>query len=162
MTATVTEATDLDMLAYDLSKTLDRCGYDEIDASADEIREALPAFLANLREIAERRAEEEPGADAASWSPTIDEPEEPAVQTGPRPRATYLGWWKSQTVMMGATAVDAHYWQCPKTGCKVWAGPYTDVMHGKQIGMDHVYREHDLPAARATERRRAERKAARA
>lgn len=80
MTTTVTDGTDLDMLAYDLADMLDRFGYADIDASQPEIREALPAFLAGLREIAARRDEQEPGVDAASWSPVADRPEPPVIQ----------------------------------------------------------------------------------
>jgi hypothetical protein len=148
---------DLDMLAYDIADMLDRNSY-PIDAAADDIRPHLPAFLAAIQTTPSGPGDE-PGPDAASWIPS-DNQAEPAIQVGRRPAAAYLPWQRSQTVNLGAAARDAHYWQCPKTGCRVWAGPYADPTAGKQVGMDHVYYEHDLPAAQAAEQRRAARKAA--
>lgn len=151
MTIATVEPLDLDMLAVDIATTLERYRYD-LDASEDEIRPALPAFIEAVRtNIAQR---EETGEDAATWTPADDESEDapPVIQTGRRPRMTYLGWLRSQTVNMGATARDEHFWQCPKTGCKVWAGPYSDPMAAKTVGMDHVHYQHDLPAAKAARR----------
>lgn len=71
----------------------------------------------------------------------------PQIRTGRRPQVTFLDWHKSQTVMLGANGPHEWYWQCPKTGCRVWAGPYADVLAGKQDGMDHVYTAHDSPVA---------------
>lgn len=93
-----------------------------------------------LREITEDQ-EGELGSDAASWSAADAELEDqtPAVQTGRRPRATYMDWQRSQLVNLGATTRDEWYWQCPTTGCKVWAGPYSDPMKAKKAGFAHVY-----------------------
>lgn len=49
------DSLDLDMLAYDISDMLDRCGYDQVDAGIDDIRAALPAFLAQLQAAQEPR-----------------------------------------------------------------------------------------------------------
>lgn len=156
MTATTV---DLDMLAYDIADLLDKYDY-PVDAAADDIRPHLDAFLTAIQTSAIQAPTGEPGRDAATWTPT-DDHTEPVIQHGRRPAMTYLPWWRSQTVNLGATARDAHYWQCPKTGCRVWAGPYADALTGKQVGMDHVHRVHDRPAAQAAEQRRTERKAAR-
>jgi hypothetical protein len=128
---------DLDMLAYDMAKMLDRYGY-EIDASSDDIRPHLEEFIAKVRASAAQPSDE-PGPDAASW--VAEEPAgDPIPQATRRPQMTYLPWMKSQLVMMGATARDEHFWQCPTTGCKVWAGPYSNPSVAKQAGFEHVYR----------------------
>lgn len=157
---TALDAAGLDLLAYDIADLLDRHGYDPDVADCD-LRPHLEAFLAAAKKTAAEREVDEP-TDAASWSPTT-EPTEPVVQYSRRPRMTYMAWWRSQTVDLGATAVDEWYWSCPK--CKAWAGPYPTSANGKdeakKPGMDHVFRVHDLPAARAAEDRRTARKAAR-
>lgn len=140
-----TATIDLDMLAYDIADMLDRNEYD-IDVADCHIRPALPAFLAAIRANAAGSGDE-PGTDAATWTAAeaeaSDEP--PANRTprkGRRPRATYYEWRRSQLVNIGATARDEHYWQCPYTGCKVWAGPYPDPVAAKGDGFQHVYTDH--------------------
>lgn len=128
--------TDLDMLAYDIANMLDRYGYD-IDAADCDIRPHLPAFLDAIQATAAARPADD--NDATTWTPTEDVTE-PTPQSSRRPRATYLPWARSQLVMLGATAVDEHYWQCPSAGCKVWAGPYGDPRSAKQAGFEHIYR----------------------
>lgn len=129
---------DLDMLAYDIANMLDKYDY-EIDAGQDDIRPHLPAFIEAIR--AEARRNEESNGDAATWTDSV-ESADPTPQSSRRPRMTYLPWRRSQLVMLGATAVDEHYWQCPYTGCKVWAGPYADLGAAKQTGFEHVYTVH--------------------
>lgn len=154
------EALDLDMLAADVGKMLSRYSYD-LDISEDAIRAALPAFIetATAHDLA---LDDEPGSDAASWAADDDEPE-PTLKSGRgrAPKMTYVAWWRSQTVELGAVTRDEWYWRCPKQGCHIWSGPYEDGLQAKQPGMDHVHYEHDLPAARAAEQRRQERKEAR-
>lgn len=60
---------DLDMLAADMAKMLDRYSY-EIDASADDIRPHLDAFIASVQATIDARPEDEPGEDAATWTPS--------------------------------------------------------------------------------------------
>jgi hypothetical protein len=84
---------------------------------------------------------DEPGGDAMSWTPDADASrDEPIPQRSRRPRMTYLEWHRSQLVNMGATARDEHFWQCPTTGCKVWAGPYPNPHVAKEAGFQHIYR----------------------
>jgi hypothetical protein len=67
---------DLDMLAVDMAKMLDRYSY-EIDADADDIRPHLDEFVAKVRATAAQSAAQladEPGADAATWTPPLAEP----------------------------------------------------------------------------------------
>ncbi|MFI6959679.1 hypothetical protein ACIBJI_40210 [Nocardia sp. NPDC050408] len=45
---------DLDMLAYDLADLIDRNEY-PLDVSADDIRPALPEFLARITQNAQAR-----------------------------------------------------------------------------------------------------------
>lgn len=130
---------DLDMLAVDVAKMLDRYGY-EIDASSDDIRPHLDDFIAKVRETAAQPSDQ-PGADAATWT-AGESSDAPTPQSSRRPRMTYLPWAKSQLVMLGAASVDEHYWQCPYAGCKVWAGPYRDPMTAKRDGFQHVYTVH--------------------
>lgn len=134
---------DLDMLAVDMAKMLDRYSY-EIDASADDIRPHLDGFIAKIQATAAESAAQltdEPGSDAATWAPQC-ESVEPTPQSSRRPRMTYMDWRKSQLVMLGATDVNEHYWQCPYTGCKVWAGPYGDPITAKKAGFEHIYTAH--------------------
>jgi hypothetical protein len=80
------------------------------------------------------------GADAAGWSPADVPPsDEPVVRSGRRPRCDYLPWARSQLVNLGAASRGEHFWQCPTTGCKVWAGPYRNPSVAKQAGFEHVY-----------------------
>lgn len=113
--------------------------------------EYLPAGHAD-RDVVDNAWE---SGDAATWSPDRDASEsEPAVQSGRAPRMTYMQWTRSQGVDIGSTAQNEGYWRCPVRGCRVWAGPYDNVLAAKQIGMDHRFHEHDRPAARAAEQRR--------
>lgn len=143
--SSLTTTIDLDLLAYDIADMLDRCGYD-IDAADSHIRPALPAFLAAIQ--ANAAIDTEPGVDAATWTAANAEaPDGPVAtnrtpQSGRRPRATYYGWRRSQLVNLGATGWDEHYWQCPYTGCKVWAGPYGDPLAAKKDGFTHVTTVH--------------------
>lgn len=130
---------DLDMLAADMAKMLDRYSY-EIDASADDIRPHLPAFIEAVQATIGAQTDGEPSSDAATWTPEASA--DPTPQRTRRPRMTYLPWRRSQLVMLGATAVDEHYWQCPHAGCKVWAGPYGDPITAKRAGFAHVYGAH--------------------
>lgn len=153
------ETIDLDMLAADLAKMLDRYGY-PLDVAESHIRPELESFVAAIQ--ANAAADGDLGEDAAAWSPATEEPDLPTIQTGRPPAMTYTPWWRSQTVDLGATARDEWYWRCPKRGCRVWAGPYPTPANApgeaKKVGMNHVYREHDLPAARAGAERRSARK----
>jgi hypothetical protein len=80
-------------------------------------------------------------SDAATWSAADTAPEdEPLPQTGRRPRAGYMDWRRSQLVNLGAAARNEWYWQCPTTGCKVWAGPYSDPIKAKKDGFEHIYK----------------------
>ena len=84
-----------------------------------------------------------PGIDGASWTAadTDEAPStEPVPQHSRRPRMNYRQWHRSQLVNLGATARDEHFWQCPTTGCKLWAGPYPNPSIAKQAGFEHVYR----------------------
>lgn len=135
MTATI----DLDMLATDLADTLGKYGY--ADVSSDAVRPEVERFLAAV--AANQDALDETDAarsgDAATWTPTDTTPE-PVPQSTRRPRMTYQDWRRDQLVNLGGTAQDEWYWQCPTTGCKVWAGPYADPRAAKRAGFEHVYR----------------------
>lgn len=64
---------DLDMLAADMAKMLDRYSY-EIDASADDIRPHLDAFIASVQATIAVRPDDEPGEDAATWTAEVESP----------------------------------------------------------------------------------------
>jgi len=69
------------------------------------------------------------------------------------PRMTYMAWFPSQTVQLGATAVHEWYWRCPRRGCDAWSGPYRYPAHhgsdsAKRVGMDHVWHQHDNPGTK--------------
>ncbi len=129
---------DLDMLAHDLARTISDCDY-PIDVHEGHIRPHLQAFLTAA--LATAAADTDASDDAATWSPTVAAaPEPPVAQRGRRPRMTYMDWHRSQLVDLGATQRDEWFWQCPATGCKVWAGPYDDPMTAKKAGFEHVYR----------------------
>jgi hypothetical protein len=131
---------DLDMLANDIARMLDRYGY-QIDAGADDIRPHLPAFIAKVQQSVGQRAVD--AGDAAVWKAALGVlSADPVPQSGRRPRMSYLPWLRSQRVLMGAAAIDEHYWQCPYAGCRVWAGPYTDPVTAKQAGHKHVHTAH--------------------
>lgn len=74
---------DLDMLAVDLAKMLDRYSY-EIDATADDIRPHLDEFVAKVRATAAQPTIDA-GADAATWTPSLVEPA-PAAETYQPPK----------------------------------------------------------------------------
>ncbi len=156
---------DLDMLAMDLARTISDYGY-PVDVHEGHLRPHLEAFVTAALATAEADTETDSGTDAATWSPpAAAAPELPVIQRGRRPRMNHFHWMRSQTVDIGTCVDDdgkmGHYWSCPK--CPAWAGPY-DSMVGepegcKRTGMDHVFKEHDLPAARAAQYRRDERAA---
>lgn len=58
------------------------------------------------------------------------------------PRMTYSPWTASQGVELAATAPDAWYRRCPRRGCRVWAGPYTDASWAKADGLVHKWLAH--------------------
>lgn len=67
------------------------------------------------------------------------------------PPMTYMAWFGSQGVELGATAVDQWFWRCPHRGCQAWAGPYRYPAHhgpdaAKDVGMDHVWHHHTRPS----------------
>jgi hypothetical protein len=150
---------DLDMLAADIAKLLSR--YEcPVDASADDIRPALPAFIdqvvANAK--ATSAAAWESSGDAARWTAGHDADDDaPTLQTGRAPAMTYMPWHPNQGVETGATARTEHYWRCPI--CRTWAGPYANALLAKKPGMDHRFERHDLPRTRRAEAFRAARKA---
>lgn len=129
---------DLDMLATDLAETLGKYGYADVcsDAIRPEVERFLDAINANQARLDEQETR---GADAASWTATENQEAEPTPQCTRRPRMAYVDWHRSQLVNLGATATDEWHWQCPTTGCKVWAGPYGDPVTAKQAGFMHVY-----------------------
>ncbi|MEN3308840.1 MAG: hypothetical protein V7603_5042 [Micromonosporaceae bacterium] len=134
---------DLDMCASDMADMLDKYGY--ADVCGDAIRPELERFLAAITERQQHLDEQEATrlADAMTWTASdgdADPAAEPVPQRSRRPRTTYMDWQRSQLVNLGATARDEWYWQCPTTGCKVWAGPYPDPITAKQAGFQHVYR----------------------
>lgn len=139
--ADMSSTIDLDMLAVDLADMLAKYDYLDGNACETDIRPHLAEFVAKIQaSIAARPADELSGSDAASWSVADVAIEDgPLPQTGRRPRATYMDWQRSQLVNLGASAVDEWYWQCPTSGCKVWAGPYSDPIAAKQVGFEHVY-----------------------
>lgn len=83
--------------------------------------------------------------DAATWSPSMACPSNRAFGAGRAPRMTYMPWHRSQTTELGATDRDAWYRRCLTRGCRIWAGPYIDVMEAKQDGMWHQHYAHDVP-----------------
>src|SRR4051794_11423646 len=96
------DAAGLDLLAYDIAGLLDRAGYDTDVADCD-LRPHLEAFLAAAKQTSAARDSSE-SSDAATWSPGVAS-SEPVEQYSRRPRMSYIGWWRSQTVDLGATAV---------------------------------------------------------
>lgn len=84
--------------------------------------------------------------DAAHWSPAIADEPELTLGRGRSPRMTHLGWHRSQTTELGAND-RGWYRRCTTRGCRIWAGPYRDVLEAKQDGMDHQHHAHDIPAA---------------
>ncbi len=134
---------DLDMCASDMAAMLDKYGY--ADVCGEAIRPELERFLAavNANQARLDAQEAQRTADAATWTAAdadADPNAEPLPQRSRRPRMTYMDWHRSQLVNLGATARDEWYWQCPTTGCKVWAGPYPDALAAKDAGFQHVYR----------------------
>lgn len=134
---------DLDMCATDLAETLSK--YDYADVCSEAIRPELERFLdaINANQAALNEAEAARASNAATWAAAdgdADPDAEPIPQRTRRPRMSHEDWHRSQLVNLGATAPDEWYWQCPTTGCKVWAGPYPDPMTAKQAGFQHVYR----------------------
>jgi hypothetical protein len=69
---------------------------------------------------------------------------------GRSPRMTHPGWHRSQTTELGATACDAWYRRCLTRGCRIWAGPYRNVLDAKQDGMEHQHHAHDRPVEHRT------------
>jgi len=82
--------------------------------------------------------------DAAQWAPAPPHPEL-TYGCGRSPRMTYRAWSRSQNTELGATARDAWYRRCLTRGCRIWAGPYRDVLEAKEDGMWHQHHVHDLP-----------------
>jgi hypothetical protein len=139
----MTSPIDLDMCATDLAKMLGKYGY--TDVCCDAVRPELERFLAVVTANQARLDEQEAArlSDAMTWTAAdadADPNAEPVPQRSRRPRMTYADWRRSQLVNLGATARDEWYWQCPTTGCKVWAGPYPDALAAKDAGFQHVYR----------------------
>jgi hypothetical protein len=85
-----------------------------------------------------------PGPDTATWTPSRDTAP-PAVHTGRPPRMVYAPWRRSQRTDLGATAVDAWHWRCRQPRCRVWSGPYTDLLDAKADGTDHHHNAHTRP-----------------
>jgi hypothetical protein len=146
---------DLDMLANDIAKLLDRYGC-PIDATADDIRPELEDFVDRINAATSAQDQWEITGDAAQWSPALDVAPNPAPQSGPAPAMAYEPWRPSQGVDLGQTDRGDHYWRCPV--CHTWAGPYSHIVTGKRAGTDHRFDAHDLPAARRTEARKAARR----
>jgi len=65
---------------------------------------------------------------------------------------TWCPWERSQTTELAATASNAWYRRCLTRGCRIWAGPYTDIAEAKTDGMDHQHHAHNLPTAQAESR----------
>ncbi len=82
--------------------------------------------------------------DAATWTVTNASASEPTFGRGRSPRMTYMAWHVSQTTELGANN-SGWYRRCTTRGCRIWAGPYADVLEAKQDGMDHQHYAHDLP-----------------
>lgn len=131
--------TDLDMCAVDLADALGKYGHADVSDAA--IRPELERFLAAItaNQAALDEAEASSSSDAATWTPTDATPD-PIPQSTRRPSMTHQDWHRDQLINLGGTAPDEWYWQCPTTGCKVWAGPYADPRAAKQAGFEHVYR----------------------
>lgn len=81
--------------------------------------------------------------DAAHWSPAAADTPEPSFGRGRAPRMTYMPWHVSQTTELGANN-DGWYRRCLTRGCRIWAGPYANVLDAKQDGMNHQHSAHDL------------------
>lgn len=148
---------DLDMLANDIADLLNQYGY-AIDATAEDIRPELPAFVdrISVNAATSTRDQRETAGDAAQWTPELDVPAEPTPQSGSAPAMVYVPWRRSQDVDLGQADQGEHYWRCPV--CRTWAGPYSDAMTAKKVGTDHRFAAHGLPAAQRSEARKAARK----
>jgi hypothetical protein len=59
---------------------------------------------------------------------------------------TLMAWHRSQTTELGRNE-DGFYRRCLTAGCRIWAGPYSDVMECKREGMDHQHYAHDAQKA---------------
>ncbi len=152
------------MLAYDIADMLDRCGY-PIGAASDHIRPALPAFLraviANAAADDSSWEDEAMHADGAAAGPVSTGsrpavPDVPVPQRGRAPKMAYSPWFRAQGVELGAVTVGDWYWRCPV--CRVWGGPERDDHAARGIGMEHRHVEHDRPAERRAEARKAARR----
>jgi hypothetical protein len=80
--------------------------------------------------------------DAARWTADLDGRSDPPVRSGRSPHMTYMAWRRSQSTEIGGTAADAWYWRCRDRSCRVWSGPYADLMDAKSDGTDHQGRAH--------------------
>jgi hypothetical protein len=60
----------------------------------------------------------------------------------------YAPWRRSRHTDLGATAVDAWHWRCRQPRCRVWAGPYADLLDAKADGTDHHHNAHIRPHVR--------------
>lgn len=59
-----------------------------------------------------------------------------------------MPWHRSQITELGAND-QGWYRRCLTRGCRVWAGPYRDVLTAKTDGMDHQHYAHDRAAGGA-------------
>ena len=80
----------------------------------------------------------------------------PAIHHGRPPRMACHPWQLGQGVQVGAVTASAWYWRCPV--CRAWSGPYPHALAGKEDGMDHRHRAHDIPALWRAEARTAARR----
>lgn len=145
----------LELLAYDIAKLLDRTGF-PCEATSDDIRPELPDFIARITANATRNAADqwETAADAARWNPDLDtDSAEPTAHTDPPPA---IPWLPTQGIELGHVGPHEHYWRCPI--CRTHVGPYTDVMACKTVGMEHRFITHDQPSERWSDARKAARR----
>lgn len=56
---------------------------------------------------------------------------------------TYMAWHVSQTTELGCND-DGWYRRCKTKGCRIWAGPYANVLEAKREGMDHQHYAHEV------------------
>jgi len=78
---------------------------------------------------------------------------------GRAPKTPFRPWSAGQGIELGAVTAHEWYWRCPV--CRAWAGPCRDRGTARAAGTGHRYDEHDRPAARRAEARKAARRVCR-
>lgn len=90
------------------------------------------------------------GPDAATWTPP-PRTAELSFGRGRAPRMTLMAWARSQTTELGRNE-QGFYRRCLTPGCRIWAGPYLDVLECKRDGVEHQHLAHDVVPARTAAR----------